>query len=144
MKPAGLTVLILEARYHLGIADALVSGAASALEKGGVQFYRMAVPGVLDLPGAVAIAAQSDEPFDGYVALGCVIGNGTLHDVQFREATHGLCALGLNGLAIGNGVVMAPDEDNAMLQADAMDAGGEAARGCMALMSLRDRLGYLR
>jgi len=137
-------ILVIEARYHPAIADFLADGATAALEKGGAQFTRVAVPGVLELPAAVAMAAQAEEPFDGYVALGTVIGGETVHDTIFREATHGLVQLGLGGLAIGNGVVMAGDEVSALTLARNSDAGGDAARACLALVMLRDRIGYLR
>jgi len=32
----------------------------------------LAMPGVLELPAAIAIAVKSARPFDGYVALGSV------------------------------------------------------------------------
>ena len=66
-----MNILIVEARYHPDVADALVDGATAALEKGGAQFERVAVPGVLEMPAAIAMAARSARPFDGYVALGC-------------------------------------------------------------------------
>jgi 6,7-dimethyl-8-ribityllumazine synthase len=52
--------------------------------------------------------------------------------------------LGQGGLAIGNGVVLAADESAALSLAQDSDAGGDAARACLSLVNLRDRLGYLK
>ena len=65
-----MNILIVEARYHPDVADALVDGATAALEKGGARFERIAMPGVLEVPAAIAIAVKSATPYDGYVALG--------------------------------------------------------------------------
>ena len=67
-----MNILIVEARYHPTVTDTLVDGATAALEKGGARFSRVSVPGVLELPAAIAIAASAAKPFDGYVALGSV------------------------------------------------------------------------
>ena len=69
-----MNILIVEARYHPDVADALMDGATAALEKGGARFERISVPGVLEIPAAIAIAVRAAQPFDGYVALGAVTG----------------------------------------------------------------------
>ncbi len=137
-------ILVVEARYVGSVADVLVEAALAALEKAGAQFTRLAMPGVLELPSAIAVAAGSDDPFDGYVALGCVIGDRPMHETIFRAATHGLSALGMQGLAIGNGLVLAAEEGLALTLAEDSDAGGDAVRACLALLTLKDRLGYLK
>jgi 6,7-dimethyl-8-ribityllumazine synthase len=136
-----MNILILESRYFPAVADALVDGATAALEKGGARFERLSVPGALELPAAVAMAAHSERPFDGYVALGCVTGESVTADVLYRETVRGLVVLGTEGLAIGNGILLAGDEDAAMALAMDQDAGGDAARAALALVVLRQRLG---
>lgn len=139
----GMNILVLEARYFPSVAEALVDGATLALEKGGAHFERFSVPGVLELPAAIAIAARRERPFDGFVALGCVVGHGTVPDMLLRETGHGLMALGCEGLAIGNGVLLAENEDAALRMALDQDAGGDAARAALSLVVLRQRLGIL-
>jgi 6,7-dimethyl-8-ribityllumazine synthase len=136
-----LNILIVDARYYGDVSDALVDGATLALEKGGAHFERMSVPGVLELPPAIALAARSTTAFDGYVALGCVLGFAATPDMLYRETARGLMALGLEGKAIGNGVLLADDEQQALEQANSYDAGGDAARAALALVTLRSRLG---
>ena len=129
-------ILIVEARFYTHIADALLDGATAALEKGDAHFERLAVPGALEIPTAIAIAARAGEHggkgFDGYVALGCVIRGETYHfEIVSNESARGLMDLGINhGLCIGNGILTVEDEDQARERAaiDIGDKGGDAAR----------------
>ncbi len=137
-----MNILIVEARYHPEVTDALVDGATAALEKGGALFERMSVPGVLEIPAAIAIAAHSSRPYDGYVALGSVAG--PHGQIFYAETMRALLALGGSGLAIGNGIVMAADEGSAHDLASRQDIGGDAARACLALVTFGERLGFSR
>jgi 6,7-dimethyl-8-ribityllumazine synthase len=139
-----LNILIVEARYHPDVADALVDGATAALEKGGARFERLAVPGVLELPAAIAIAARSARPFDGYVALGCVTGPAHIADMYYVETMRGLMTLGAAGISLGSGIVLAGDEGAAHDMATRQDLGGDAARACLSLCTFAERQGYQR
>ena len=55
----GARILIVEARFYEDIADALLAGATRALEKAGAVFDRVSVPGSLEVPPAIAIAADA-------------------------------------------------------------------------------------
>jgi 6,7-dimethyl-8-ribityllumazine synthase len=138
-----LNILIVEARYHPDVADALVDGASAALEKGGARFERISVPGVLEVPAAIAIAVRSPKPYDGYVALGCVTGPAHIADMFYAESLRGLMVLGAGGIALGNGIVLAGDEGAAHDIATTQDVGGDAARACLALVTFGERLGLL-
>src|SRR3954468_5604494 len=76
-------ILVVEARFYDDIADALLAGATRALEQAGAKFDRLTVPGSLEIPTAIAIAVEAAEkrkqPYDGAVALGCVIRGDTIH-----------------------------------------------------------------
>jgi len=139
-----MNILIVESRYFPGVADTLMDGATAALEKGGAVFERASVPGALEIPPAIALVSRSAKPFDGYVALGCVLGRDDAADTIYRETARGLMVLGLDGTPIGNGVLRAESEQGALLLAGEQDAGGDAARACLALVTLRERAGYLR
>ncbi len=139
-----MNILIVEARYHPDVADALVDGATAALEKGSARFERLAVPGVLEVPAAIAIAVRSAKPYDGYVALGCVTGTAHLADMFYTETMRGLMTLGTGGVALGNGIVLAGDEGAAHDMATRQDVGGDAARACLALATFGQRIGYGR
>jgi 6,7-dimethyl-8-ribityllumazine synthase len=139
-----VNILIVEARYHSGIAEALADGASRALEQGGARFERVAVPGALEIPTAIALAARAHR-FAGFVALGSVVQSGTPHfDLIAQNTALALTRMGVDhGLCIGNGIIVAVNEEDAMQMAatDGSDAGGEAARACLALVALANRLG---
>jgi 6,7-dimethyl-8-ribityllumazine synthase len=112
----------------------------------------MAVPGALEIPTAIALAARSGEhggkAYDGYIALGCVIRGETYHfEIVASESARGLIDLGINnGLCIGNGILTVENEHQALARAavDDGDKGGDAARACLALVHIRNRLGLPR
>jgi 6,7-dimethyl-8-ribityllumazine synthase len=138
-----MNILIIESRYHPDVADALMDGATAALEKGQARFERMAVPGVLELPAAIAIAVKSPRPFDGYVALGAVTGPAHMAQTYYAETMRGLTSLSTCGIALGQGVVLATDEGAAHDLAMSQDIGGDAARACLSLVTLGQRLSML-
>jgi len=137
-------ILVVEARYHPDVADALVDGATAALEKGGATFERLSVPGVLELPGAIALAARSERAYDGYVALGSIAGPAHLANTFYAETMRGLMTLSTSGVALGNGIVLASDEGAARDLAVTHDIGGDAGRAVLSLVTFAERLGYLR
>ena len=79
----GARILIVEARYYDDLADLLLTGAMKALEEEGAEVERISVPGSLEIPPAIAIAIEAAQrkhrPYDGVVALGCVIRGDTIH-----------------------------------------------------------------
>jgi len=78
----GARILIVEARYYDDIADALLAGAMKVLEAARAEIDRISVPGSLEIPAAIAIALDAAQrkrrPYDGVVALGCVIRGDTV------------------------------------------------------------------
>jgi 6,7-dimethyl-8-ribityllumazine synthase len=135
-----IRILIVEARFYPHISDALYQGAARALEIAGVESERVSVPGALEIPAAIALAADR---FDGFVALGCVIRGETYHfEIVANQSARGLMDLMLqDGLCIGNGILTVEDEAQAMHRAgpDLLDKGGDAARAALALVALKER-----
>jgi 6,7-dimethyl-8-ribityllumazine synthase len=145
-------ILIVEARFYSHISDMLLDGATAALEKGGAYFERIAVPGALEIPTTIALAARAAEDggkyFDGYVALGCVIRGETYHfEVVSNESARGLLELGINhGLCVGNGILTCENERQALERASPEDGdkGGDAARAALALVNAKYRFGMNR
>jgi len=135
-----MRVLIVEARFYPEISDALYDGAHQALEVAGIASERGAVPGALEIPGAIKFANLH---YDGFIALGCVIRGETHHfEIVANESARALMDLVLNdGLCIGNGILTVEDEEQAFHRArrEELDKGGDAARACVALMSLKER-----
>lgn len=134
-------ILIVEARFYEDIAEAMFEGAKRALSKEGMEFERISVPGALEIPAAIRFAALSKTPYDGYVALGCVIRGETTHyDLVAGESARGLMDLSLrHGLAIGNGILTVENDEQAWVRArwNKKDKGGDAARACMEMVKLK-------
>jgi 6,7-dimethyl-8-ribityllumazine synthase len=139
-----MNILVVDARYHPDVADTLVDGATAALDKGGARFERLSVPGVLEIPAAIAIAARSQRPFDGYVALGSVTGHPSTAHTLHAETLRGLMTLATVGIAIGTGIVLAADEGAARDIAISQDIGGDAGRAVLALATFAERAGLMR
>jgi 6,7-dimethyl-8-ribityllumazine synthase len=136
-------ILIVEARFYDHLNDLLLEGARAAIEEAGHSHETITVPGALEIPGAVALAADSDQ-YDGFVALGVVIRGETYHfEIVAGESARGLMALSMDGLAIGNGILTTENEAQALTRArrDEKDKGGEAAKAAIAMMALKDRFG---
>ena len=96
------------------------------------------VPGALEVPGAIAMAAESGR-YDGFVALGVVIRGETYHfEIVSNESARGIMALTMDGIAIGNGILTVENEAQALARASRhdKDKGGEAAKAAIAMLAL--------
>lgn len=133
--------LIVEARFYETFNDMLVAGAKAALEAAGHDVEVLTVPGALEIPGAIALAAERGA-YDGYVGIGVVIRGETYHfEIVAGESARALMALTMDGIAIGNGILTVENEAQALVRADPAqkDKGGEAAKAAMALYALQQR-----
>ena len=135
--------LIVEARFYDHLNDMLVDGARSALADAGHESAVLTVPGALEIPGAIAIVAESNQ-YDGFVAIGVVIRGETYHfEIVAGESARGIMALTMDGIAIGNGIITVENEEQALARADKTrkDKGGEAARAAVAMFDLQAKYG---
>jgi 6,7-dimethyl-8-ribityllumazine synthase len=144
-------IMVVEARFYAEISDALLEGAEQALKKGGATHERFTVPGALELPGAIRLAIEAQregklkKPFDGFLALGCVIRGETTHyETVCNESARGLMNLAVQYAAcIGNGILTVENDDQAWTRArmTEKDKGGGAAEAVLALVAIRRKLG---
>jgi 6,7-dimethyl-8-ribityllumazine synthase len=103
------------------------------------------VPGALELATAAAIALDDAElagaPYDGVVALGCVIRGETYHfELVANESARALTNLSVSRrLPLGNGVLTVENEAQAIVRADPKrgNKGADAARAALALVRLK-------
>jgi 6,7-dimethyl-8-ribityllumazine synthase len=135
--------LIVEARFYDHLNDMLVSGAKAALKAKGHEVEVITVPGALEIPGTISMAAEA-QIYDGFVAIGVVIRGETYHfEIVAGESARGIMALTMDGIAIGNGILTVENEAQAIVRADPKqkDKGGEAAIAAMALLALQSKFG---
>jgi 6,7-dimethyl-8-ribityllumazine synthase len=139
-----MRVLVVEARFYAHIADALLQGATEVLKEAGVAYDVITVPGALEIPPAIAIAAERGN-YDGAVALGCVIQGETFHfDIVAMQSARALIDLSVAlKLPAGNGILTVDNEAQALARANpsAGNKGGEAAKAALALVKLKRDMG---
>lgn len=135
------TVLLVEARFYPHLNDMLIAGARRAIEAAGHSHETLTVPGALEVPGAISLAARSGR-YCAFVALGIVIRGETYHfEVVSNESARGLMDLTMQGYAIGNGVLTVENEQQAIVRCDPdqLNKGGGAAQAALALFELRTK-----
>ncbi|QIK97006.1 6,7-dimethyl-8-ribityllumazine synthase [Sphingomonas sp. HDW15A] len=136
-------VLIVEARFYAHLNDMLLEGARAALDAAGHSHETLTVPGALEVPGAIALAAESDR-YDAFVGLGVVIRGETWHfEIVAGESARGIMALTMDGLPVGNGILTVENEQQAIARADPTQGnkGAGAAEAALALLEIRNRFG---
>lgn len=135
---ASVKLLIVVAPYYKDITDQLVAGAQAVALDCGATTEIVEVPGALEVPSAIALAERMAK-FDGYVALGCVIRGETTHyDTVCNDSSRAITMLGLQGAAIGNGILTVENRAQAEVRADAQgqNKGGGAAAAALHLIAL--------
>jgi 6,7-dimethyl-8-ribityllumazine synthase len=135
-KPVRL--LIVVAPYYKDIADNLVAGARATAAACGAEVEVVEVPGALEVPTAIVMAERLAK-YDGYVALGCVIRGETTHyDTVCNDSSRAISLLGLQGAAIGNGILTVENRAQAEVRADpaGQNKGGGAAAAALHLIAL--------
>jgi 6,7-dimethyl-8-ribityllumazine synthase len=143
----GARILLAEARYYDDIADMLLRGAKRVLKDAGAAFDLVTVPGALEIPAAITIAlnaAKDARPYDGVVALGCVIRGETSHyDIVAGESARAIMDISIAlDMPVGNGILTVDTQAQARARARATgeDKGGGAARAALTLVRLKRRL----
>ncbi len=144
-------ILIVEAPYYRAISEELGAGAVETLEAAGASFERISVEGAFEIPAAIAHASglfraglrHGKSPYDGFLALGCVIRGETTHyDYVCNESARALQDLAVkHGLAIGFGILTVENEAQAWARAgrDKKNKGQDVARACLGMIDLKRR-----
>ena len=144
-KPTGARILVVEARFYDAISDALLAGASKALDEAHATWDSVVVPGALEIVPAIAIATEAAErqkkPYDGAVALGCVIQGQTFHfDIVAMQSARALIDFSVERrFPVGNGILTVDTEEQAWARARLTegDKGGDAVRATLALVEVK-------
>ncbi|KQU79621.1 6,7-dimethyl-8-ribityllumazine synthase [Mesorhizobium sp. Root102] len=142
-------LLIVEARFHDDLADALLEGATSALDEAGATYDVVTVPGSLEIPAVITFAldgaTEGGTNYDGFVALGTIIRGDTYHfDIVANESSRALMDLSVqDSVCIGNGILTTENDAQAWTRAKRSegDKGGFAARAVLTMIALKEQLG---
>jgi len=135
-------VLIATSRYYEKITLELEAGVNEVLAAAGAVIETIEVPGAFEVPGVIAMAADSAK-YDGYIALGCVVRGETSHyDYVCGESARGLMQLATDRrLAIGYGILTVENQEQGWVRADRKqkNKGKDAADACLAMIALRKK-----
>ncbi|MER8501885.1 6,7-dimethyl-8-ribityllumazine synthase [Mesorhizobium sp. M0904] len=142
-------LLVIEARFHDDLADALLEGATSALDQAGATYDVVTVPGSLEIPAVISFAldgaSEGGTNYDGFVALGTVIRGDTYHfEIVANESSRALMDLSVqDSVCIGNGILTTENDEQAWTRARRSegDKGGFAARAALTMIALKEQLG---
>ena len=145
LRIEGGRFLIVEARFYDAIGDGLLAGAKRALEAACATCDVVSVDGALEIPAGMAIAIDAAEaagrPYDGAIALGCVVRGETYHfEIVAGESARALMDMSVERkLALGNGILTTDTIAQADERADPQrgDKGGDAARAAIGLALLK-------
>ena len=144
-------IVLIEAPFYTEISIQLADGAMAAIEAAGGTAYRVAVPGIFEIPAALQFAIEgkgdpeTGRMFDGAVVLGCAIKGETDHyEHVCTESMRGTQDVALaHAFPVGNGILTCPTRELAEERADIArkDFGGKAAEACLRLIEIRTTLG---
>ena len=141
-KPPHL--LLVEALFYDHIAADLRRGAERAVAEAGATCEIISVPGSFEIPPAIAMAAKAGAPYDGYVALGCVIRGETTHYEHIAtEVTRGIGQSAQEtGVPHAYGVLTCENLEQAIDRAGLKSGnkGWEAALTAVEMVSLHGKL----
>ena len=144
----GARVLVVEARFYDKLADELLEGALTVLDKADCRVDVVTVPGALEIPSAIVIglpaADEAVDPYEAVIALGTVIRGETGHyDIVAGESSRALMDISVAfALPLGNGILTVENEAQAWARANRsqMDKGGGAAEAALAVLRYKRSL----
>jgi 6,7-dimethyl-8-ribityllumazine synthase len=142
LNGAGLRIGIVMSRFNIDVAEGLLGGCVSELEKLGVEqtdTTLVTVPGALEVPLALQIMANS-EKYDALIALGAVIRGETYHfELVANESGSGITQVQLDsGVPIANGILTTDTDDQALARME--HKGQDCARVAVEMANLLSSL----
>lgn len=136
-------ILAITAPYYRNVVDGMLSAARGVLSQAHAALEIVEVAGAFELPQALAIAANGKEPFDGFIALGCVVRGETDHyEFVCASAMDGLMKVAVAGhLCLGTGLLTVDTLAQAQARSRETGAnkGAEAAVACLKQIALKRR-----
>lgn len=145
----GLKIAIVVGRFNSMITDKLLSGAVSAIVRGGGDendITVLKVPGSFEIPLAAQKLAQSKK-FDGILCLGAVIRGGTPHfEYIASEVAKGIAQVNMStGVPTAFGIITADNLEQAIERSGTKQGnkGEEAALSLIEMINVLNKVGKL-
>jgi 6,7-dimethyl-8-ribityllumazine synthase len=141
-KLKNASVVVVRTEWNANIVDELFSGCKKMLEKNGIAYRDLLVPGAFEIPFAIKKyweSAGKKKP-DAFITLGCVIQGDTPHfEYVCRAITDGVSALNLQlPVPVIFGVLTVNNPEQAKERAGGIHGhkGIEAAEAALKMISL--------
>ena len=138
-----IKILLVCSPYYEEITNNLIKGASNLLKSKSIKYETLFVPGALEIGPAIKLIHDktSYQPFDGFVALGCIIRGETYHfEIVSNESARALNELSLKySLPIGNGILTVGNKDQALKRSYpiGLNKGGWAVSACLSLLDIK-------
>jgi 6,7-dimethyl-8-ribityllumazine synthase len=136
-------LLVIQAPYYTDVVGGMLAGAARVLAAAGATHEVVDVAGAFELPGALRMALFSDEAWDGFLLLGCVVKGETDHYAFICDAVcHGVMGVAAEtGAPVGFGLLTVASLDQAIARSrdDGANKGAEAAHAVLGQIALARR-----
>ena len=144
MNSKKIKVLIVIADYYKDIVKNLLENSIVILKKNNVDYNVIKVPGALEISLAIKINLDSNNNFDGFIALGCIIKGETHHfEIVSNESARALTKLSLNySVPIGNGILTTYNKNQAVERSrkDGMNKSEEATMACLEMIKMKNNI----
>jgi 6,7-dimethyl-8-ribityllumazine synthase len=138
-------VLIVRAPYYRSVIDGLTAGAERILREARATTEILDVAGSYELAQAIRLAIRGIIPFDGFVALGCIVRGETDHyEFIGRAAMEGIMNVSLQfGICVGTGLLTCDTlaQAEARSSMDGYNKGAEAAVAALLQIAAARHLG---
>ncbi|MBC8515565.1 6,7-dimethyl-8-ribityllumazine synthase [bacterium] len=134
-----MKVLIIQARFNHTITNRLLMGAEGVLTANGAEWSVREVPGVWEIPAAVASALNEDVPPEGIVVLGAVIQGETDHHIHLASSVFGALAQVqvAENVPVGLGILTVENQE----QAKERVGGKKGNKGAEAALAVVEMVG---
>ncbi|TCZ57903.1 6,7-dimethyl-8-ribityllumazine synthase [Roseicella aquatilis] len=139
-------LLVIQAPYYEQVVTGMRRGAERVFAEAGALHQAVDVAGGYELPAALRMAlAQTQEGYDGFLLLGCVVKGETDHyDFICDAICQGVMQISAGtGAAIGFGLLTVDTLQQAIVRSaeDRHNKGAEAAHALLGQVALRRRWG---
>jgi len=139
-----IKVLIVLADFYKDISINLLDSASRFFKNENIDFKCIRVPGALEIPQAIKFHYDSNQGYDGYLALGCIIKGETYHfELVSNESARSLSDLSLRySIPIGNGILTTYNKKQANIRSkmSGLNKAKEAAFACLEMIKLKNKL----
>ena len=138
-------ILIISSKMNSEVCDRLLNIAENELDQNKKKYSLIEVPGAFEIPAALSFTAKSEQSYEGYVILGCVIRSRTPHfEYICNAAVYGITKVTLkHNLAVGLGVITSENEQQALERSNGENGfnyAKKAVETCLQMIKLKNNL----